>query len=262
MPEAEWHLVPGEKYCSAIRSFSQGDRKFELEYRTRDFSHNYRLVIRSSHRSTWGLGITTRLAPYKDKSKSYAALRGHTAKGWIELNVLTRLAPKADSDGWGELIPRAELDQWLSEVESVEIVEGFGSDIVLATGRMDQVRLDLEDCLAKLVEQWGFDGETHRTLSEIARPKDTANFRSWFRGALREAGRDRDLLPAIDYRLTIDEQGRVVECNTFESGELQMTAQIACPTILKYKRFKPARAVDGAPIRSFYWANYLVNSGF
>ena len=131
-------------------------------------------------------------------------------------------------------------------------------DIVLETGSMGKPLAALRVCVNELMTHWGIDLEKHRTLARRATPRSDP--RTWIRpkdylGEGRSIG-------FINFRLIVDEKGKVAECTILGPTQLGEFPETACSRLARRAKFDPALDAFDRPVRSYYISSVvLVNSG-
>lgn len=121
----------------------------------------------------------------------------------------------------------------------------------LALGAMQKTMQSLRACSTDLVQFWGYDPAQQATLSRWPTPKTLPG--SWLRS------RDYPTDPlangqssVIQFRLGVDESGRVVGCHIQQQTKGEDFAKRTCELLTRRATFDPALDAAGKPIRSFY----------
>ena len=144
----------------------------------------------------------------------------------------------------------AERDAYEQSIEEFSIAGAFADDYILEVESMHAPLSAMRDCMIDLTSHFGLDGEAHRTLSQRA---EIDNLSQSWRRIRRELPKEvyakyyAGLLPVLIF---LDETGGVTGCRRLMP--LGTDAEIAslCETLSQYRKFTPAKAADGSPIKS------------
>lgn len=103
------------------------------------------------------------------------------------------------------------------------------------------------------------DGTAATAIAEPAVLAVPVDVDIWKRKIGRELYRTERFrgLPEMKLGLIVSETGTVTECLALPltDGE-PARGQIACPLVIEYARFEPARDADGSPVRSVFIAQF------
>jgi hypothetical protein len=135
-------------------------------------------------------------------------------------------------------------------VAAIGFVDGFEREFILETGSMRAPMKALKECTEELTTHW--DVAPFRDLSRIAVPKSAPW--TWLNG--RSYPREMRQPMLINYRLTVDPDGRVADCKLAAVDAASEFAKITCNQLTKNGRFDPALGAYGEPVRSHFvlWA--------
>jgi hypothetical protein len=106
----------------------------------------------------------------------------------------------------------------------------------------------LADCALKLGAAWGIPIEQQKQMKTppklLPLAPDTFSYPS---SALKE-----DMSGRTEVRLTVDDRGRPIDCIPLKSTPNQVFARTSCAALYRRAHFKPARDLDGKPMKSIY----------
>lgn len=132
-----------------------------------------------------------------------------------------------------------------------EVQRGSRPPVRFALGPMREPMAALRSCTEELLTHWGIDVAAHRTLSK--RPTPASNPGSWASSSDYPMHLlARGIEGIIQFRLLIDEAGKVTGCHIQQSTRPAEFDKKVCDVMSKRARFDPALDAQGKPIKS-YW---------
>jgi TonB family protein len=123
--------------------------------------------------------------------------------------------------------------------------------ILLELGSMGRPMEAMRACTDELLTHWGIDVEKHRHLARGVHP--ATNPGKWLTpsdyptGLLR-----RGMEGVIQFRLSVDEQGKPTACHIQQSTRPAEFDRAVCNGLMRRAKFEPAIGADGQPVAS-YW---------
>lgn len=111
--------------------------------------------------------------------------------------------------------------------------------------------LQLRSCTTELVRRWGYDPVVQAGLTRkptpINSPQTWLNSKDFPETALR-TGQTGE----VQFRLDIDEYGKVLGCYVLDRTDPDAFAEVTCNRVRARAAFRPAVDANGQPVRSFY----------
>lgn len=132
-----------------------------------------------------------------------------------------------------------------------EVKRGSRPAVRFALGPMRDPMAALRKCTEELLTHWGIDVAAHRTLTK--KPTPSGNPGSWVSNSdypMHLASQGVEGI--IQFRLLIDEAGKVTSCHIQQSTRPAEFDKKVCDVMSKRARFDPALDAQGKPIKS-YW---------
>ena len=158
-------------------------------------------------------------------------------------------------DGWEEKKPDEQGPPITAAQEEratmIDLTIPGGKRFRLETGPFAKPMAVMRACTEDLVKSWGYDPVQQATLSEKAEPTKSPG--TWLNNGDYPSGAARAGQNGIvQFRLDIDETGKVQGCHVLHRTNPDSFADLTCKRIGQRARFRPARDKDGKPLRSYY----------
>lgn len=123
------------------------------------------------------------------------------------------------------------------EVKETFVVPGFQSALDV-----------LGDCTLKLGAAWGIPIEQQRRMKTVAKLSGSPFTPFDF----PDSALKKDMDGRTQVRLTVDENGRPLDCFPLKSTPDPVFARTSCNVLMKRAHFQPAVDIDGKPMKSIY----------
>lgn len=266
-PSTAWVLDYAEDSCRLARKFGEGDQSIVLAMDRFEPGEYFRLSL-SGHplkRARSRRNATLRFGPAEPEQK-VEFYTGHV--GALPSMIFTsavRIAPMTEEEEelrkrTRDLGPLDLLDPVTLDPQRAEAVEYFHfrapgvSPLILETGSLAKPFAAFSKCMDELLTHWGIDVEKHRSLTRRATPAND----DW----LRDSDYPRKAVykgeqAIVHFRLIVDPQGQVNECQIQLSTEGEEFQKTVCDSIKQRARFEPALDAEGNPIKSYYVSKVL-----
>lgn len=261
-PSTPWVVNYADDSCSLGRAFGEGDQKVTVFFDQYEPGDTFTLTFlgkpvevteanpkpivqfgpNEDPQEATGVGATNNHVPA-------LILQGTQRIGRMTEAEKAARRKAADDSQPFELAPigaaREKAATWLQ----LGKVRPF--DLAFETGPLDAPLAALRECSWDMVRSWGLDVQQQKSLSRKAYPTEPSY--SWFS--------DDDYPPAmlrggyqgiVNFRLLVDETGRVTSCKIQVSTRPKEFDDVVCRAVTKRAKFHPALDSQGKPILS-YW---------
>jgi len=261
-PSTQWVVDYANDSCSLGRGFGVGDQKVTLffdQYEPGD-TFNLTFVGKPVYVEMGSPKATIQFGPNEIPADETAVSATTKNTPAIILQGNQRLGPLTDAEkaarkriGEGEppvaLPPigpaREKAATWL------RLGKVLPFDLLLETGPMDAPLAALRECSWDMVKSWGLDVEQQKHLSRKTFPTQPSS--DWFSDNDYPAGMLREGAQAIvNFRLLIDETGRVSSCKIQTSTRPKQFDDVVCGIVMKKAKFHPALDAGGKQVPSFW----------
>jgi TonB family protein len=269
MPSSSWNIDYGRERCSLIRSFGSGDDQVDLtmarygpSFGTSDF---FIMTVSGKKLQFVKMADDAQIRFGPDEAQqTIGYFSGITNGGDLAL-IYFRLRIAALSkgeSGWRQDIPKpghvfAPLgSKREGQVRYLEIKRPLRQHLILQTGAMAKPLAALTKCSDGLLENWGFDVQTHRTLKRGVTPVGSPG--EWVTQQDYPLKMARDGRRAIVYfRLDVDPNGTPTKCHVQHSVGPEEFDIAVCDALMRNAKFQPALNGDGNAVSS-YWQTSVI----
>jgi len=136
-------------------------------------------------------------------------------------------------------------------ITQVELSPLRGRTYRLLTGPMDRPMQALRTCFFDLTQHWGYDPQIMSTLQRLPRPLSLPG--TWLRPIDYPVGLlAKGKSGIIEFRLDLNEAGKVVGCHTRLVSQSPEFADLTCKLLTTRAQISPALDAAGKPVRAFY----------
>ncbi len=262
-PNSAWVLDMGENKCRIARVFGEDDQQtlFYLEQWDPSVVANWTVAGQPLEKYKSWRDTEFRFAP--DGAAGEFRFQESTLGDWG--NAITQISSLTLSDTNDEDeserdyiadprgLPSMDAEAG-ANIESLSLSQRGKPTIVLELGEMKSVMAAMNNCMANLVEHWGFDVEEQRTVQS---PPTVTNLNRVTRrivdyyphDALRK-GAQAD----FHLRLTVGSDGLIKSCtllNQTLAPDFDMERH-PCTAFERIGEFEPALTANGNPVDSYY----------
>lgn len=136
-------------------------------------------------------------------------------------------------------------------ITQVELSPLKGRTYRLLTGPMDKPMKAFDTCIEDLIQHWGYDPAVMSRLQ--APPTALTPTSTWLNS------KDYPIKMAyggesgiIEFRLDVDEAGKVVGCHTRQVSRSPEFADVTCKLLTTRAKLAPARDASGKPVKAFF----------
>jgi hypothetical protein len=254
-PASPWSLDYAEDNCRLIRTFGEGDDQVIVGLTSYEPGGRFFLSAVGNPTKTFRSPDTVRatLDDVEGSRVRYLQANFDGRPGVIITNPISigplpegleqRMRARQPVLSYSD--PAAE-----ERVEAIGFVDGFEREFILETGSMRAPMKALKECTEELITHW--DVAPYRDLSRIAVPKSAP----WTWLEWRSYPRELRQPMLINYRLIVDPDGRVADCDVAAVDAASEFAKVTCSQLTEKGRFDPALGAYGEPVRSYFvwWA--------
>jgi TonB family protein len=145
------------------------------------------------------------------------------------------------------MVKRDEIAD-LNSAKSIRLTAGKEPPRHFALVNTANAMKTIQLCQDDLMRVWGYDPEVLRTLAEPAEPLGSPQY--WVTNDdYPKAALEHNFQGSVRFRLTVDTDGKVSDCQINQSSGVSLLDQHTCALLRSRARFKPAVDVDGKPVR-------------
>lgn len=234
VPTGKWVVDFDDNYCLASRNFTADGKEVAFGLQPRPTTKGARAFIQTPRRlKSW------------DWEKAEITIGSETTK------VDRLLAEPVVKPGYARYIHHLDEER-LVKLEQAQGVTIDGENVELhfpLTG-LASVRKVLDDCMAGLLESWGFSRETQATLVSFPKPRHLTSFFSADDYPARAVS--SGAIGYVDVLLTVGTDGKVSECRVIRSSGHKELDDATCLKLRQRASFEPARDREGKAVASPY----------
>lgn len=260
-PSSKWVVEYADDSCRLSRSFGIGDDQVILVMDQYEPGDTFSLIFAGKRivprRQVSPMTALIRFGPHEAASDILGMpgeAGGHRA--FIVTTQVRLAAPtEAQQRAWKEP-DRGVIEPPIGETREraatwLELNDMLRQDLRLETGPMDKPLAALRACSWDTVKLWGLGVEQQKNRSR--KPYSKVPSSAWFRvDEYPERLLDRGYQGKINFRVMIDEKGKIESCHIQESTRPKEFDDLVCRSVMRRARFEPALDAQGKPIRS-YW---------
>ena len=255
-PSSAWNIDYSPESCKLGRKFGEGENAVTAVFMKSAPGPSMQvLAVGKSLKIRWREKIKYTWWPTGgDESERAGALFGESDEV-TSILVTTSLVVFPTHSEEPFLLDIGDLERLererAAQVTQFRFVKGLKSPVTLELGDMSAPMAALETCVDALVESWGLDPSEQRALSRPAMPaNDTQRWikdSEYPKGALEN---DREAI--IEFRLLVDEGGKVTRCDTVGTFVESDFSKGLCALVRDRAQMTPALGPDGEPVASYY----------
>lgn len=240
-PTGKWVVDFADSQCFLSRDYGTREEPLLLAFEPYAMGDALRLVILKSGRSAEFVSKPAKLT----FGAASQAINTESSAYELSTKKLTRI---------NFTVKRDQFDQ-LRSANTLGVSVPGTFDRTFALSQFAPALEILEECRRDLVESWGIPREAQARFKNPAEP-DATDVGALFSPddypteALQQGASGR-----VIARILISESGRVAACDVIVSSGNEALDEKTCQVIRRRGRYKPARDVDGKPIKSFDIAN-------
>jgi|GEM_PF-2774544 len=232
-PSTSWTADFGDYYCALRREFAAGDATMFLEFARLAPGDEVRITL-----------VSDTMAP-SEEEPVIAFQPGDQA---VQFDLFEQV--RSDAGFGGYIVSDMLPSDLATQVSALSVSKGFAAPLVLATGPLEEAMEVMQTCTDGLVESWGLDAETQRTLGrQVGIDWDAYWVDDYFERA-EEMAAERGL-GVLRSQLLIDSDGRVTRCYAYQLPAAEREANPVCAYLTESARFRPARNALGRPTDSY-----------
>ena len=250
-PQDEWKLREYPDKCRISRVFGEGENRTTLWIDQGGKEPNYNVtLIGHPLRNSYGNAVRVQFGEEKDSLRSY--IRAKSSKGRPVLTMYGVALAPPDIDRKKD----AEVEELNAErLEAIDIFR-------ISESIVDPLEFDLGPMAAPMLFLRGCSEQLYITLARAqssqsgkAQPPKMLN-RSRIAKLIRYPTYlvRAEMEGKIDFRLTIDNQGKPRNCNISASNRPQLFDDAVCLGLMKHAKFDPALDAKGQPTASYYFS--------
>lgn len=256
-PVSPWNVHYADDSCRLARVFTHGNKRAILIFDQFEPGPGLQIIAAGeAFRGYAGRSAEATFGPQGRKiSLDHVTDATLGEYGPAVMTGVSSLSP--DAEAWEAttppmyVTPPPPTSEQERSIAWFEIRRGAQAPIRFALGPMHQTMNAMRACTDQLLTHWGIDAAAHKTL--IRRAVPAANPGTWVSN--NDYPTDlvaRGVQGLIQFRLSIDETGKVSQCVIQQSTRPAEFDKKVCQIMMKRARFDPALDAGGKPIKS-YW---------
>ncbi|WP_420607588.1 energy transducer TonB [Novosphingopyxis sp.] len=263
-PSSKWQVDYADDSCRLARQFGEGEQTSVLILDRYEPGDSFTMIVSGKPfgGTVNGDKAHLRFGPAEEEKDGYfasgdlndqpAMIFASTSIGKLaEIKTVSSKAAKK-SDDETAIAKRDGISDEREEAVRFLQIDAYGfPPVLLETGSLGAPMKALRTCVDELMSHWGVDVERIKTATRM--PMPIGNVGRW----VTSSDYPKDLLRKgaqglVNFRLSIDEKGKVTDCHIQASTRPQGFDDAVCEAISKRARFKPALDAEGKPLAS-YW---------
>jgi TonB family protein len=238
-PTSKWMVDYAENLCVLSRSFGSKEQPVILGFKPSPMAESIRLLL---------IVDSAQSVPSSGTGSVQSGNEGEPTG--------TYFASRYDADKSRRLIfmdvNRADL-KGVEQSELLKISAGKKFDLSFALGAAAAAFRSLNACEMDLLKSWGMSEAALASIVEP--PKAEKNLAAYVSDSDYPSGAIASGQQGTSgFRLLIDVNGSVRECNIVEPSGSPLLDQVSCQVMLKRARYRPARDREGRPVASLTFA--------
>lgn len=262
-PSSPWVVNYAEDSCRLIRTFGGDDKQVRLEFRMFAPQNSFWLLVSGKPIGTPPLGTTkiaSRFLP-DDKDTPITALSGKLDQAspaiMFRASFDTRDMREAlakeyrtDHEAYRRDVRGIDAARE-TQVNGLEIRLESGARITLRLGAMHAPMEAVRACLDNLLQSWGVDPKTQKSL--MHEPVPVIDPGNWLKSSdYPQKMLEQGYNDSVNFRLTVDATGKPVACSVLTMESRPEFIAATCDKLMKRASFKPALDAQGKPVASIY----------
>lgn len=252
-PVGPWALDYAEDSCRLVRTFGEGEHEVTLGLTAYEPGGQFFIsAVGNLTRVAGDPGmVSVLLGSGEAHEVGFLQVDFGGRPGIVVGNPLgVGFAPRGGMERLMSGRPIASFADPAREQQAARIgfVDGFEQEFVAETGSLGAPINALRECAQELVGHWDVDAQVQVSRTRTPTPQTPPH--TWL--TLGDFPRDLWRPMLINYRLTVDEEGRPVGCHVAAAAAAPELAALTCARLQEQARFSPALGADGEPVRSYF----------
>jgi hypothetical protein len=232
-PTGKWVAEYGEDECLLSRPYGTDENLLMLTFRELPMDESARVIVFTSegHNEPY-MGEKGHLTLGSERmAKSFNSFR-------LAGKAIRRIETTVKRSGLMAAVPSGTVSVDIpGEMKETFVVPGFQSALDV-----------LGDCALKLGAAWGIPIEQQKRMKTAAKLSGSPFTAFDF----PDSALKKELNGRTQVRLTVDENGRPLDCFPLKSTPDPVFARTSCNVLMKRAHFQPATDIDGKPMKSIY----------
>lgn len=232
-PTGKWVAEYGEDECLISRPYGTDANALMLTFRELPMEESARVIVFTSG----GSG-----EPYIGENGHLTLGSERMAKSFNSFQLVGKPIRRIETT-----VKRSDLMAAVSSGTVSIDIPGEVKETFVVPGLQSALDV-LGDCTLKLGAAWGVPIEQQKRMKTMPRLSGSP-----FTGLdFPDAALKKDMNGRTQVRLTVDENGRPLDCFPLKSTPDPVFARTSCNVLMKRAHFQPATDIDGKPMKSIY----------
>lgn len=250
-PTGEWKTIRRNGKCTLSRKFGSGDNATTLQLSQSGSRPFLNLAVASELvANPYSHIVDIQFGPNEEASRR-SFVTNRTRNGTpIMIMYGLLLAPVSTKDAESGIVERLGAEREKA-IDRLVFSRGVSRDFTLQLGSMHEPVETLSQCADEAYASFRKSSDTDKRVAVVPTPR--SNPSEWMSAKdypydLIRAGIDG----VIQFRLTVNEEGRAIACQITKTQRPQMFDDTVCANMMRNARFHPAKTWRGEPTVGFY----------
>ena len=249
-PTSEWRLDEQSDRCRITRSFGSGKDQISLRIDQGGPEPFYTLtLVGRPVRHPYGSVIRIQFGPGEDPIyRGYISAKSNAGTPALVMYGVA-LSPITAEEAEKGIAPLS--DERKSKIDRLSLSRSIVSPFALERGSMGEPLAKLQDCATALARKLDLPNMIKSGKFRPAKltfDEDELAEKIYYPWDLVRQGMEG----RIDFRLTVNAQGKPTACHILATNRPQMFDDAVCLSLMKNARFEPALDADGEPQASYF----------
>lgn len=255
-PASQWRLHYAENGCRLLRKFGTGEHEVTLYVEQYPPASEFMMVVAGEPVEDVSRNLKTHIQFGPNyREQEVEVLRGTSDDLGLAL-AIPQVSPDSrgeeNADGGASLEASSDFRNLVTGFIATQgqaswlSLSARDTRLVLETGSWAEPFEAMNKCTTALLTHWGLDAEKHRRLTRAVQPLNLKEVTA------RLLTNHDGLLGTVQFRVIVDETGKVADCNVVQSTRPADLDEQVCQTIQRTAEFEPALDAQAQPVKSYY----------
>lgn len=253
-PSSQWNVDFGENRCRLARLFTDGSNDHLLYFEQHWPANGSGVTVagqlfkRFQNRTNTALSTADNRPPLETQPYKGEVERFGETLIYSSLN-LGRGETNSDQPSSDGALP--QLDTTFADTIDYLSFKQRSREVRFDTGPLGDAFKVLNQCTTGLIEEWGLNGEEHRTALRLPRWINQTEIARKIGANYPQSAANRGEQGIMRMRVIVDVTGGVEDCVVIKATTTEKLESPAC-NAMEQARFEPGLDAGGKPMRSYY----------